>query len=177
MCKKGESVGRVIKNIKTGKEIIKPDPIDEEVPFDGGVMITETDLAGIITYANRRFVEISGYTKEELIGSPHCIHLHPHMPEIIFKYACRVTSEGKTWSGYMCNISKEGIGYWTELIMQPKKDENGEVTGFMATRRAPNADELENVMEEYEQLKASGNDNATSQYCGEVFTGRGSGQL
>ncbi|HIQ47470.1 MAG TPA: aerotaxis receptor Aer, partial [Sulfurovum sp.] len=41
-------MGKTIKNIITGKEITKPDPIDEEVPFDGGVMITETDTAGII---------------------------------------------------------------------------------------------------------------------------------
>jgi aerotaxis receptor len=164
-------------NMKTGKEITRTAETDEEFIYEGKPLLVETDMEGVITYANRRFVEVSGYPKEEVIGSPHCVHMHPNMPQSIFRDACQKSSEGKTWSGYVCNISKEGIGYWTELIMQPKKDENGEVTGFMATRRAPNADELENVMEEYEQLKASGNDNATSQYCGEVFTGRGSGQL
>jgi len=50
-------MGKTVKNIITGKEITKPDPVDIEVPFDGGVMITETDPAGIITYANRKFRE------------------------------------------------------------------------------------------------------------------------
>ncbi|MGC9351941.1 MAG: PAS domain S-box protein, partial [Sulfurovum sp.] len=77
-------MGRTIKNTKTGKEITKPDPIDEEVPFDGGVMITETDTSGIITYANRKFRELTGYTKEELIGSPHNINRHPDMPKAAF---------------------------------------------------------------------------------------------
>ena len=70
-------MGKTIINTITGKEIVKPDPIDEEVPFTGGVMITETDTRGIITYANRKFRELTGYTKEELIGSPHSINRHP----------------------------------------------------------------------------------------------------
>jgi aerotaxis receptor len=160
-------------NTRTGAEITRAAATDEEFIYEGKPLLVETDMEGVITYANRRFVEVSGYLKEEVIGSPHCAHMHPNMPQSIFKDACQKTSEGKTWSGYVCNISKEGIGYWTELTVQPKKDENGELTGFMATRRAPDADELENVMEEYEQLKASGNTDATSQYCGEVFIGRG----
>ena len=48
-------MGKTLKNLITGKVITKPDPIDEEVPFDGGVMITETDTAGIITYAKSSF--------------------------------------------------------------------------------------------------------------------------
>jgi PAS domain-containing protein len=78
-------MGRKIKNIITGKEITKPDPVDEEVKFDGGVMITETDPSGIITYANREFREMTGYSKEELIGSPHNINCHPDMPKAAFK--------------------------------------------------------------------------------------------
>jgi PAS domain S-box-containing protein len=164
-------------NTKTGEEITRAKATNEEFIYEGKPLLIETDMEGVITYANRRFVEVSGYTKEELIGSPHCVHMHPNMPQSIFKDACQKTLEGKTWSGYVCNISKEGIGYWTELIIQPKNDEDGKLTGFMATRRAPDANELENVMEEYEQIKTSGNDNATSQYCGEVFTGRGTCQL
>ncbi len=160
-------------NVKSGRKISREDARDEEFIYDGKPLLVETDMDGVITYANRRFVEISGYEKDEVIGSPHCAHMHPNMPTSIFKDACQKTSEGKTWSGYVCNISKEGIGYWTELIVQPKIDENGTITGFMATRRAPNAKELENVMAEYEAIKASGDVNATSQYCGEVFMGRG----
>ncbi len=164
-------------NAKTGKTVSREEAKDEEFIYEGKPLLVETDLEGVITYANRRFVEVSGYEKDELIGSPHCVHMHPDMPQAIFKDACEKTSEGKTWSGYICNISKEGIGYWTELTVQPKRGENDEVIGFMATRRAPDHAELEKVMEEYDALRASGNANARSQYCGEVFIGRGACQF
>lgn len=160
-------------NVKTGEKITREDTKEEEFIYEGKPLLLETDMDGVITYANRRFIEVSGYTKEQVIGSPHCAHMHPNMPQSVFKDACQKTSAGKTWSGYICNISKEGIGYWTELTIQPKRNDMNEVIGFMATRRAPDAAELENVMTEYEEIKASGNMNATSQYCGEVFMGRG----
>jgi hypothetical protein len=53
-------MGKTIKNIITGKEITKPDPLDIEVPFDGGVMITETDTAGIITYVKGVWETVKG---------------------------------------------------------------------------------------------------------------------
>ena len=164
-------------NIKSGKEVSRGDTKEDEFIYEGKPLLVEIDMDGVITYANRRFVEVSGYTKEEVIGSPHSAHMHPNMPQAIFKDACQKTSEGKTWSGYICNISKEGIGYWTEMTIQPKTDESGTLVGFMVTRRAPDPDELEKVMEEYDQLKASGDANARSQYCGEVFIGRGACQF
>jgi len=78
-------MNQTTKNLITGLEITKPQPINEEVPFNGGVMITETDKAGIITCANRKFRELTGYTKEELIGTPHSINRHPDMPKAAFK--------------------------------------------------------------------------------------------
>ena len=160
-------------NVKTNEKITREEVKEEEFIYEGKPLLLETDMDGVITYANRRFIEVSGYTKEQVIGSPHCAHMHPNMPQSIFKDACQKTSEGKTWSGYICNISKDGIGYWTELTIQPKRNNMNELTGFMATRRAPDANELENVMTEYEEINASGNMNITSQYCGEVFIGRG----
>lgn len=75
----------MIKNTITNALILKSYPVDEEVMFDGGMMITETDMNGIITYANRKFIEMSGFSQEELIGSPHSINRHPDMPSGVFK--------------------------------------------------------------------------------------------
>lgn len=160
-------------NVKTGAKVGREETKEDEFIYEGKPLLVETDIDGVITYANRRFIEVSGYEKEEVIGSPHCAHMHPNMPQSIFKDACQKTSEGKTWSGYICNISKEGIGYWTEMIIQPKWDEEGSLSGFMATRKAPQHEELEKVIEEYAQIKESGDLSARSQYCGEVFIGRG----
>lgn len=160
-------------NPKTGTIVKREAPNDETTTYAGKSMIIETDNEGFITYANKRFVETSGYDKEELIGLPHCMHMHPEMPKMIFKDACEMTSQGRTWSGYIKNISKDGTSYWTETSIQPKLCEKNTVIGFMAIRRAPDSVELQNVIEEYEKLKDNTLDVKTSQYCGEVYMGRG----
>jgi len=159
-------------NIKTGMVIHREEPNEKEFIYSGKPLLVETDTDGMVTYVNRRFLEVSGYTKEEIIGSPHCMHMHPGMPDAIFQDACRMTSEGKTWSGYIRNISKNGVTYWTEALIQPKTDEQGVIVGYMATRREPEAGRLEGVMEEYDILKKSGEKGRLSQYCGEIYLGR-----
>jgi len=147
-------MGRTIKNIITGKEITKPDPVDEEVPFDGGVMITETDTAGIITYANRKFREMTGYTKEQLIGSPHNINRHPDMPKAAFKGMWETIKEGNYWEGYVKNMTAEGKYYLVVVWIKPKLDENGNIVGYIAGRKIPDRDAMERALAQYKTMKA-----------------------
>jgi len=147
-------VGKTIKNIITGKEITKPDPVDEEVPFDGGVMITETDTAGIITYANRKFRELTGYTKEELIGSPHNINRHPDMPKAAFKGMWETIKEGHYWEGYVKNMTKEGKYYLVVVWIKPKLDENGKIVGYIAGRKIPDRDAMNAALKQYKAMRA-----------------------
>lgn len=161
-------------NRNTGNIVQRHAVQDKVFSYTGKTMILETDKEGYITYANRRFVETSGYLKEELIGLPHCIHMHPEMPEDIFRDACQMTSSGKTWSGYVRNISKEGISYWTKTVIQPKFDNDQNIIGYMSTRKEPEESELLNVISEYKKLKEANNTGQKSQYCGEVYLGRGS---
>jgi len=142
-----------IKNIKTGKEIIREDPVDIEVPFDGGVMITETDPAGIITYANRKFREMTGYTKEELIGSPHNINRHPDMPKAAFKEMWETIKKGEYWEGYVKNIRKDGRYYWVIVWIKPKFDKNGEIIGYIAGRKVPDRNMVKRMEEKYRKMK------------------------
>lgn len=85
-------------NVKSREKVTREDTKEEEFIYEGKPLLLETDMDGVITYANRRFMEISGYTKEQIIGSPHCAHMHPNMPQSVFKDACQKTSVGKTWS-------------------------------------------------------------------------------
>ena len=142
-----------IKNSITGQEIPKPDPIDEEVIFDGGVMITETDKAGIITYANRKFREMTGYTKEELIGSPHNINRHPDMPKAAFKSLWETIKSGNYWEGFVKNITAEGKYYLVVVWIKPKLDENGEITGYIAGRKIPDKDLISRSLAQYKIMK------------------------
>ena len=148
-------MGQTIKNLITGKTITKPDPVDIEVPFDGGVMITETDTAGIITYANRKFREMTGYSKEELIGSPHSINRHPDMPKVAFQGMWEVIKGGNYWEGLVKNMSNEGKYYLVEVWIKPKFDENNTIVGYIAGRKIPDRERMNAALDLYKGMKAA----------------------
>lgn len=148
-------MGKVIKNIITGNSITKPDPVDIEVPFDGGVMITETDTAGIITYANRKFRNLTGYSKEELIGSPHSINRHPDMPKAAFEGMWQVIKGGNYWEGMVKNMTSEGKYYLVEVWIKPKLDENNEIVGYIAGRKIPDKERMDAALKLYKEMVAA----------------------
>ena len=100
---------------------------------DKYVITTETDENGIITYASEAFCNISGYTKEELIGKPHSIVKHPDMPQEVFKDLWETTKSGKVWRGEIKNKKKDGGYYWLDTIISQKCDSNG-ICGYTAIR-------------------------------------------
>jgi len=142
----------IVENTITHEKIFKSNPIDEEVLFDGGVMITETDTKGIITYANRKFREMTGFSKEELIGSPHSINRHPDMPKGAFRGMWKIISAKKSWRGYVKNLRKDGKFYWVLVYIQPKFDDKGGLVGFVAGRKIPYPESVKEVSELYEKL-------------------------
>jgi len=143
----------IVENVITGEKLCKSFPVDEEVMFDGGVMITETDPRGIITYANRRFREMTGFTKEELIGSPHSINRHPDMPKGAFRAMWKIIANKKVWRGYVKNLRKDGKYYWVIVYIQAKLDKNGKVTGYVAGRKVAYRESIKEVEKKYEQLQ------------------------
>ena len=130
----------------------KPTPIDQEFPVEGRKIVSETDSRGIITYANRKFCEISGYSVNELVGQNHNIVRHPDMPKAAFKQVWRDIQSGKEWHGYIKNLRKDGQYYWVETHISPHRDENGNTTGYIAVRGEVNRKELEAIKTEYENL-------------------------
>jgi len=85
--------------------------IETEVPKDE-LIISRTDLNGIITYANETFARISGYEPDELIGKPHSILRHPDMPKRVFKELWETIKAEKIWRGYVKNLRKDRGYYW-----------------------------------------------------------------
>ncbi|WP_456403287.1 PAS domain-containing protein [Hydrogenimonas sp.] len=85
--------------------------IETEVPEDE-VIISRTDLNGVITYVNDTFAKISGYSSEELIGRPHNILRHPDMPRSVYKELWDTIRAEKSWSGYVKNMRKDRGYYW-----------------------------------------------------------------
>ncbi|MDD5051996.1 MAG: PAS domain-containing protein [Sulfuricurvum sp.] len=130
----------------------RPEATDIEVKFEGGNMITETDLHGKITYVNRLFVQMSGYEKDELIGKPHSLIRHPDMPKCCFQSMWESVTKGETWEGYVKNLRKDGAFYWVIVMVTPKYNENGEILGYIAIRKPPGEFTLEEIKAKYANM-------------------------
>ena len=130
----------------------RPAPIDIEMKFEGGNMITETDLKGKIIYANRLFMEMSGYNKDELIGQPHSLIRHPDMPKCCFRTMWETVKTGEAWEGYVKNLRNDGAYYWVVVTVTPKYNEEKELCGFIAVRKPPGEITLEEIKAKYQQM-------------------------
>jgi len=99
-------------------------------------IVSKTDLKGRITYTNRPFVQISGFTDEELLGSAHSIVRHPDMPEAAFADLWHTLQSGESWRGLVKNRCKNGDHYWVDASANPIF-EDGKVVGYMSLRIRP----------------------------------------
>ena len=123
---------------------------------DGTILVSATDIKGRLTFVNQAFVDISGFTREELIGQPHNIVRHPDMPPEAFEDLWRDLKAGKPWNGYVKNRCKNGNYYWVLASATPVL-ENGVVTGFTSIRTKPARDMVAivgNIYREFRQGKA-----------------------
>jgi aerotaxis receptor len=124
---------------------------DIEVMFPlGRLIVSRTDLKGIITHANDAFVEMSGYTREELIGAPHHILRHPEMPKLAFKGLWDDVEAGKKWHGYVKNLRKDGAYYWVYATAVPNI-RNGAIVGYTSVRRKPSRTRVNELIPVYRQ--------------------------
>lgn len=106
---------------------------EHHVP-DNTLIVSKTDLRGVITYANDAFIDISGYTREELIGKSHNIVRHPDMPPHAFKNMWEVIKSGNPWKGVVKNRAKDGGFYWVEATVVPIRRDD-QTTGYMSVRK------------------------------------------
>lgn len=99
-------------------------------------IVTKTDSKGKITFANPAFVEISGFTKEELLGQPHNVVRHPDMPREAFEDLWSTIRQNQPWRGLVKNRCKDGGYYWVDAYVTPLT-ENGKKVGYMSVRSCP----------------------------------------
>lgn len=97
-------------------------------------LVSETDLKGVITYANDIFCEVSGYTREELIGQPHNIVRHPDVSPKIYEKLWEQLQSGNSWSGKLKNLKKNGEAYFVKATIFPIFDSDGNAEKYVATR-------------------------------------------
>jgi len=117
---------------------------------DTSLLVSKTDLNGVITYVNDNFVKVSGYSKSELIGQKHNIVKHRNNNKKLFKNMWKTITAGKIWRGVIENISKYGKSYFVDATILPIFNDEKEIVEYMAIRQ-----DITKQIRHQERIKAS----------------------
>ena len=101
------------------------------------IIVSKTDLKGIITYANDVFIRVSGYGEEDLLGKPHNLIRHPEMPRCVFKLLWDTLAVGQEVFAYVVNLASNGDHYWVLAHVTPVYGSGGRIVGYHSSRRVP----------------------------------------
>lgn len=125
----------------------------QEYQFPGTeTLLSTTDTASNIQYANAAFTRTSGFTTEELLGQPHNLVRHPDMPVEAFADMWNSLKRGQSWTALVKNRRKDGDHYWVRANAAPMR-RNGVVTGYLSVRTKPQRAEIEATEKLYQQFK------------------------
>jgi aerotaxis receptor len=125
----------------------------EYVLKDNEAPTSKTDAHGNITFVNRDFVNISGFSEDELIGAPQNIVRHPDMPAEAFADLWRTIQSGKPWTGLVKNRCKNGDHYWVEASVAPIT-ENGSIVGYTSVRAKPTREQVQAAEGAYRAVRS-----------------------
>ncbi len=127
----------------------------QEVFFDKhDLIVSKTDLQGRLTYTNRMFLDIAGYSEAEVIGQQHNVIRNSNMPRVIFELLWSTIKTGEEIFAFVVNSTKTGDHYWVIAHVTPSL-KNGAIVGYHSTRRVPSPTTIRNVIIPlYDKLKS-----------------------
>ncbi len=115
------------------------------------VLVSITDKESRIRFANQAFIDISGFSEEELLGSPQNIVRHPDMPPAVFEAMWKDIKEEKEWLGIIKNRCKNGDHYWVSAYVSPIY-ENGVHVGYQSVRVKPDPEHVRRAEKLYKRI-------------------------
>ena len=135
------------------KKIRRPEPTGREIRLSKKrIIVSKTDMKGVILYANDYFSEVCGYSEVELIGKPHNIVRHPDMPKAVFYLLWQMIQQGKNITAVVKNLAKNGDHYWVVTDFEIQKDSMGNIYQYTAYRRAVPRQVLETIEPLYAKM-------------------------
>ncbi|MEE1926050.1 PAS domain-containing methyl-accepting chemotaxis protein [Pseudomonas sp. 148P] len=123
-----------------------------DYPVDANILST-TDLTSAITYANDEFIKVSGFSRDELIGSAHHIVRHPDMPSAAFEHMWQTLKKGRSWMGLVKNRCKNGDHYWVSAFVSPITS-HGQTVEYQSVRTKPTRAQVEAAERLYADLRS-----------------------
>lgn len=118
------------------------------------LIVSKTDLRGIITYANDVFLRVSDYPLDDVLGQPHNLIRHPEMPRAVFKLLWDTLGARQEVFAYINNLAADGGHYWVLAHVTPSYDASGTVVGYHSNRRRPARGAVQRVLPLYQRLLA-----------------------
>jgi methyl-accepting chemotaxis protein len=106
-------------------------------------IVSEADKKGDILSINEKFIEVSKYSREELIGQPHNTTRHPDMAKDVFKQMWSTIGRGQMFRGIIKNRAKDGTPYYVDAVIAPILGENGKPMKYLGVRYDITASEIE----------------------------------
>ncbi|MCC6708470.1 MAG: PAS domain S-box protein [Gammaproteobacteria bacterium] len=97
-------------------------------------IVSAADKKGDILWCNDKFVEISKYPRDELIGHGHNTTRHPDMPKAVFKEMWNTIGHGNIFRGVVKNRAKDGTPYYVDAVIAPLMGDNGKPRGYLGVR-------------------------------------------
>ncbi|MEA3587302.1 EAL domain-containing protein [Pseudidiomarina sp. 1APP75-27a] len=119
-------------------------------------IVSITDTQGKITYVNEKFEEVSGYSRDELIGNTHALVRHPDTPDKVFANLWRSINSGKPWKGLIKNRRKNGRSYYVQTAIVPIIGENNLIQEFLSIRN-----DVSNIVEARRTIQEQSHDPLT----------------
>lgn len=115
-------------------------------------IVSKTDTKGRITYFNEIFLQMAGYSRDELMYANHNLIRHPDMPRVAFKLAWDLIKAKKEFFGFVKNLAKDGSYYWVFTYITADLGKNGDIVGYTSFRRKPSKIAIDTVKPIYQLL-------------------------
>ncbi len=126
----------------------------EYVMTDEDMIISKTDTRGKITYANRDFMRICGYSEPQLLGQPHSLIRHPDMPRGAFRLMWKTLQAGQEFFAVVKNLTcGNAYYYWVLANVTPDFDTTGQLKGYYSVRRRPSRTAIETLEPVYARMR------------------------
>lgn len=129
-----KSIKRDLKEAKQNLKDAMKLSMQYEMAINESNILSKTNTKGKITFVNDKFCDISGYTKEELIGKNHNLVRHPDMDKNVFTELWKTISNGDSWSGIIKNRKKDNSAYWVSTTIIPIKNKHNKIKEYIAIR-------------------------------------------
>jgi PAS domain S-box-containing protein len=132
-----------------------PRPTGIERTFSADeLIVSKTDVRGVITYANDVFLRVSGYESADVLGQPHNLIRHPDMPRAVFALLWEMLAARREVFAYIDNLAADGAHYWVLAHVTPSLGADGSVIGYHSNRRKPSPRAIEALRPLYDRLRA-----------------------